>query len=1044
MLLVRALAAAAVLLAGVLPAAAQEIGALKLGDTLSGTMEEGIEEVVPFDATEGTLVDIDLRMAPASGPALVLLQPDRTPYAGLAGYAAVDAKSSALKVRKVPLAQSGRHYILVRPAVRGAYAVTVKGKPPAKFLYAGFVFANPGSTVAFGSLPGTLATITAKQAQKSGLSPKVLRVLRPDGSEADLSRAASRVLGPSSDVLRSLPLDDLGRHVVVVGTTTGTMGAPGTIQVVLKFPKGKKVKALDGSLVVDPFVDEVQPASGFDNLAYDGVQLVGDFVRPGIAVALVGPETIPGTAVERASDKGATFDLDLDGRTPGAYDVVITGPDGAEGRLVGGFTVLPTPVPASILPASGFDNRTQSFTVVGTRFQQGLSLAIRPSAGGAATAAVVTASNDLQASVDLPLLDLPLGTFDLIAVNPDGGTRTLPAAFTVVRGPRFTGATPLLGIDNEAALAVSLTGAYFAPGLTCVLERQGQPSLAAIVTGVSAASATAAFDLRGKAAGAWTLRVTNPDGGTIAFPTSFTISKAPAPGVLAGTRYLEGESGAGSLAGTAFAAGAQVVFEGPGGTISEAANEAVGGGGTTLTFDIAAAPGAVGDNDVRVTNPDGGTALSPTTALVLGTRTLTSEGVSAGRPAIAYDAEDDVYLAVYSVFDGTQSDIRALRFSGATGKPVGEEIVVTSSALESSSTESQTSPCASYAPELDAFLVGYAWQDPNADGLTVKVKFQLVNRDGTLNGNQFNALTVHSVASGTVRGVRAAWNATRKEWLLVFGMDNGADRDVGAACIGEGFVLGDPPVRSPDLVWSGVLVGNTHTISTQGGPATINDRDQDPDVAWSPTRNEYLVAYAYDFVEAGSNPPADTGVDVQARIFSGSFASGPVSLATLTNLGNFNGKDDGLPRVASGGDSYLVAWELRQSAGNRDVQCGLVNAVTRAKVGASTTVDPSAPEDVAGLAVCWDATPSATGYVIASTRVPGGSGTSSILSTRFPQSGTGALGAAVQKVLAPAVPGVSFEGPDLAGRGSGGEFMAGWTVSGEARAPADAEVRVAR
>ena len=78
------------------PAFADTVRAVKAGETVAGLVEEGILEAVPFDGAEGALLDVTLRMAPGAGPAVAVLQPDRTPLADLALHAKVDARGAVL------------------------------------------------------------------------------------------------------------------------------------------------------------------------------------------------------------------------------------------------------------------------------------------------------------------------------------------------------------------------------------------------------------------------------------------------------------------------------------------------------------------------------------------------------------------------------------------------------------------------------------------------------------------------------------------------------------------------------------------------------------------------------------------------------------------------------------------------------------------------------------------------------------------------------------------------------------------------------------
>src|SRR5258706_9088654 len=272
--------------------AAETVGSLQLGDTITGTVTAGTAEVVPFDATNGTLLDIDLKMSAGSGPGLTILQPDRVPLLGLGAFAKLDAKNSTLKIRKLPLDQSGRHFLIVSPTIPGTYKLTVKGKPLAKNLYEGFVNGEPPTEVVIGAVPGTLLTITAKAAKGSALAPKVMFVRGPGGQDVDLGTAASHSAGTTSDVYRNLPLPALGPFALGIGTVTGLYGDYGTVTLTLRLPKPKKAKGVDGQLVANPFVKTVQPVQGFDNLAYPSVQITGDFFAPAPTVTLEGPATI--------------------------------------------------------------------------------------------------------------------------------------------------------------------------------------------------------------------------------------------------------------------------------------------------------------------------------------------------------------------------------------------------------------------------------------------------------------------------------------------------------------------------------------------------------------------------------------------------------------------------------------------------------------------------------------------------------------------------------------------------------------------------------
>ena len=228
--------------------------------------------------------------------------------------------------------------------------------------------------------------MTVKQAKGSALAPKLLALLGPDGAPVDLAGAKKHVFNGKADVYQDVPLALLGEYLVRCGTQSGLYGDTGVVSISLKFPVFKKAKLPDSDLVVHPYVDDVTPSSGFDNRSYAAVVVEGDFFAPGPAVRLEGPATRDAAAVSRLSDDLLSVDLDLVGLPAGTYDLVVSYANGAVGREVGGFTVLPTPLPAGITPSGAFDNRPQPFVVTGSRFQGGLAAAVVPAGGGSPVA----------------------------------------------------------------------------------------------------------------------------------------------------------------------------------------------------------------------------------------------------------------------------------------------------------------------------------------------------------------------------------------------------------------------------------------------------------------------------------------------------------------------------------------------------------------------------------------------------------------------------------------------------------------------------------
>ena len=1036
-------------------AEAETVENVNLGDTVEGITEGGIKEVIPFDAVEGTLVDVDVTMGAGSQPFIAILQPDRTPLPGLGGYLSTDSKGRKLKAKKVPLLASGRHFLILTPAVDGVYKARIKGKAPKKSLFKGLILPLPPKEFVVGGAPGALLSIQAKRSGKSELSPLVSFVRSPSGGTVDLALAARHSMNVKADQYKDIPLSEIGTYTVGISTQSGLFGDNGAVKISVKFPKVKAARRGEADVVVDPFVDRIQPSSGFDNRQVTGITLEGDFFGPGPTVQLLGSGIVTATSVVRTDDTELTFDLDLDGLPTGPYDVVVSFADGASGSLVGGFQVLATPLPEAISPPTGFDNRSQAFTVTGTRFQPGLSVAAVPTGGGSPIPAAVGTTTTTSTSVSLPLLDAPLGTFDILVTNPDGGQETLAAALTITRGPRLASATPLLGHDNDAARALAVSGSYVHEDATGTLLKDGSADIPGIVSGLGAGAFTATFDLRGAASGSWVLSLTNPDGGTITLATPFTVALYPRFTSMNPARGFDGDLLTGVVAtGSSLVAGAQLTFERSAVTTLQATAETVGGGGATLTFDADLTGLVPGTHDVRLANPDGGTELYPGPFRVLGLRTLTTGYSAAGAPSFAFNAEDDEYLAVYAVSDGSQWDIRGQRFSGETGEAVGAEISITSVANEASGTEDQTAPSVAYSDDLDVYLVVYAWADANAAGDKVKVRSQFVNRDGTLHTAQSTAHSIYTATSGVVSRPRVAWDrdghgavapdvggdGSAGNWLLVWSGGTGTGADVLYRVFNEGFDAGGTII--PLEVASGILISTTHSgTDGDGNPVEIADRDQDPDVAYSPATGEFLVTYTWDDADDGN-----ASSDIRARFFDDDFTSGPVSTGDRNDLGNVSGKNEDRSRVAldSANGRFLVAWDFDNGGGAFDVRCWLVDAATRARVGLTETTVETDPTNKSASRpdVVFDPTGTTASWLLAYALNSGTTATSSIILTRIPvDEGASGLGTATHGTVAPAAANTAYSGAAVAVRGTGTEVLAGWIASGSAKAPVNAEVR---
>lgn len=127
----------------------------------------------------------------------------------------------------------------------------------------------------------------------------------------------------------------------------------------------------------------------------------------------------------------------------GPVNVTIINPDGAMARLVSGFIYedKPGPVISSINPTGGSSGGGTEVVVSGSGFDPGVKVFF-----GHAPARSVQRESESELQIVTPEGDL--GPVDVVAVNPDGSSYTLPDAFTYVGPPK-----PPEGLEARAVSA---------------------------------------------------------------------------------------------------------------------------------------------------------------------------------------------------------------------------------------------------------------------------------------------------------------------------------------------------------------------------------------------------------------------------------------------------------------------------------------------------------------------------------------------------------------------------------------------------------------
>ena len=194
-----------------------------------------------------------------------------------------------------------------------------------------------------------------------------------------------------------------------------------------------------GEHLAAPEVTSISPNSGLYTGAIHVTNLSGDYFRPGASVHLSksNHDPIAGTNVAWVDQNTLTLDLDLTGAANGAWDVVVTNPDGKSGSLQDGFTVVATetaPRVFSISPTSSAAEVIQA-TVTGQDFATGgepptVALTQVGQAAIVATDVVVVDSSELTCQFDLT--EANGGLWNLVVTNPNDDYWVLSEAYTVL------------------------------------------------------------------------------------------------------------------------------------------------------------------------------------------------------------------------------------------------------------------------------------------------------------------------------------------------------------------------------------------------------------------------------------------------------------------------------------------------------------------------------------------------------------------------------------------------------------------------------------
>ncbi|MFA4843736.1 MAG: IPT/TIG domain-containing protein [Candidatus Margulisiibacteriota bacterium] len=189
------------------------------------------------------------------------------------------------------------------------------------------------------------------------------------------------------------------------------------------------------------------------------------------------------------------------------------------------FTVNPStanwPTVTSIDPNNGVQGQTVNIVnLIGTNFVKGTtpadSTTVKLYRAGTNTTinALVTVVDDkhIIGAIPIKLAD-PIGSYDVVATNPDSNVGTLPAGFTVFApgtAPTVTKIDPNLGLI-ESSISGKITGTNFQAGATAYLSKAGQAPIPVNLSNITPTSMDYSIANLGDMIGLWTVNVKNPN-----------------------------------------------------------------------------------------------------------------------------------------------------------------------------------------------------------------------------------------------------------------------------------------------------------------------------------------------------------------------------------------------------------------------------------------------------------------------------------------------------------------------------------------------------
>ena len=374
----------------------------------------------------------------------------------------------------------------------------------------------------------------------------------------------------------------------------------------------------DGSVVTSgsiftvnaaPTVTAVSPSSRAQGTSNQSLTVTGtNFITGATATFSATGITVNSTTFVNATSLTVNVTVASNAAT-GAGTISVLNGDGSTATSGSIFTVNPPPTATSVSPSSLDQGAiSQALTLTGTGFESGATV-LATGSGVTVNSTAFVNSTTLTVTVSVNG-GATIASSGFSVTNPDAGTVTSGAIFSVTAAPTVTAVSPTSRGAGAVSQNLTVTGTGFVTGTSLATVFSGTNITVNSTTYVSSTSLTVNISIAaGAAIGTRTFTVTNGDRSTATSGSIFTVNVAPTVTGVSPNTEAQSVTVSVTVTGTGFVAGASLatVFSGTGVTVNSTTYVSA----TSLTVNITVSASAPnGTHTITVTNGDGGTVTS--------------------------------------------------------------------------------------------------------------------------------------------------------------------------------------------------------------------------------------------------------------------------------------------------------------------------------------------------------------------------------------------------------------------------------------------------